>query len=206
MLGAHRIAPAVAADDRARACQRRLGILRHVAVVDRNYVESMIGRTQQREAAAHAEPDHPSLPGAIGPCRQELPRAVQCVERRPATGTHLLDRAADAPYPELAVPQVRSHCQVAPGREFFCLAANIVVQAERFVDDNDTRPRPGRRGRYGQVAAPGLVTGRIADVWHAHTLSYFAALSYFVALSYLPASCLAAHGEHVGDYLMARAA
>jgi len=157
---------AVAAHDRAGAGEHALGVVGNLAVVDRRGGESAARGTQQRETAAHAEPDDPGLARAIGPPGQEALRRVECREGRAAARLELPEGAAHAAGPGLAPEQVGRQRQVAMGSELIGLTPDVVVQAEHLVDDDHARPRSAGPGRDSQVTGDSAARDRIAHVGH----------------------------------------
>ena len=69
--------------------------------------------------------------------------ASSAVERGAAAGPQLREGAADAADPGLAVEQVGRERKVAARGELVGLGADVVVQAERLVDDDDGGHGPG---------------------------------------------------------------
>src|SRR6266516_734747 len=163
---AHRVPAAVAPDDRARAGQRRLGVGGDHTVIDRRGGVLPAWRAQQREAAAHAEADHPGLAGAVGARGQPAAARVQDLEGRTRPGLQLPEHAADAAQPELAVEQVGCQRQVAERGQPVRVGPGVRVQAERLVDHHHARPRSLRAMRYGEVGG----RGPDRDISHRYTL------------------------------------
>lgn len=136
---------AVAANHRAAAPQHLVDVLGDHAVVDRAGVEA-VGRDQQREATAHAEPDHPDVAVDLGVGAQLLAAAGDQVERQSGPRPHRPEGRDHAPQLRALAEQVRRHHHIARGGEPVGLAAQHVVQSPRLVHHHHARPGPRTGG------------------------------------------------------------
>ena len=130
-----------------------------MGVVGGRDVESPGGH--QREAAAHAEPDHAGAARAVGVLPQPRAHDLDVVEGRALAAQHRAERRADAAHGAAGAVEVGGDREIAGRRQPVGLAADVVDQTERLVEHDDAGPGPVADGRHGKVGVE-LGRGRAA--------------------------------------------
>ena len=156
------VAAAEAPDDRARPGEERVGVVGHLSVVHARRVEAAIGGEHQREPAAHAEPDHADLAGAVVASGEPRPHRVDVVEDATLAGGEVAERRHHARDAVAVGVEVGGDREIPVGGEPVGLLAGIAGHAERVVDDDHTGPR-AVTGRFGEIPANDCGTGIVTS-------------------------------------------
>ena len=114
----------------------------------------MVDGEEQREAAAHAEPDDTDLAGAVVTCREPRTHRVDVVEGAALAGGQVTERRHHAGDTVAACVEVGCDGEIPVGREPVGVLTRVGRHAEGVVDDDDARPGTGAR-RLGEMPRSG---------------------------------------------------
>jgi hypothetical protein len=121
-----------------------------VRVVRGGGVEAACGG-EQREPAAHAEPDHPDPPAAVRAFADPRADRLDVVEGLALAAQQRTERGAHAAREAARAEQIGRDREVAGRGQPVGLLADVVDQPERLVQHDDAGPGPFADGRHGEV-------------------------------------------------------